>query len=124
MIATIRRIACAGFAALLLSGPMSFAQTPIDIHAYFQKARRLSREAQPGEIVVAVIKGEGEEAQSPPAKAGDIAAPIGALNPAARSSSFRLRNRQPIRGADGARERGRLAPLSAARRGYALGRGD
>jgi len=34
----MRRTLCAGFAALLLSGEMSFAQTPIDIYAYFQKA--------------------------------------------------------------------------------------
>ena len=70
---------------LLSSGPMSFAQTPIDIHAYFQKARDLgreglarktktvdAREASPGEVIVTVIKGEGKETQSPPAKAGDM----------------------------------------------------
>jgi hypothetical protein len=64
---------------------MSFAQTPIDIYAYFQKARDLggdglarktkivdAREATPGEVVVTVIKGEGTETQSPPAKAGDM----------------------------------------------------
>jgi hypothetical protein len=64
---------------------MSFAQTPIDIGSYFQKARDLgrdglarktkpvdAREANPGEIVVTVIKGEGKETQSPPAKAGDM----------------------------------------------------
>ena len=81
----MRRTLCAGFAALLLSGQMSFAQTPIDIYAYFQKARDLghdglarktklvdAREATPGEVVVTVIKGEGKETQSPPAKAGDM----------------------------------------------------
>ena len=81
----MRRTLCAGFAALLLSGQMSFAQTPIDIYAYFQKARDLggdglarktkivdAREATPGEVVVTVIKGEGTETQSPPAKAGDM----------------------------------------------------
>jgi hypothetical protein len=64
---------------------MSFAQTPIDIYAYIQKARDLGRdglarktktvdvrEAKPDEIVVTVIKGEGKEKQSPPAKAGDM----------------------------------------------------
>jgi hypothetical protein len=81
----MRRSLCAGFAALLLSGQMSFAQTPIDIYTYFQKARDLghdglarktklvdAREATPGEVVVTVIKGEGKETQSPPAKAGDM----------------------------------------------------
>jgi len=85
MLVTMRRIVCAGFAALLLSGQMSFAQTPIDIYAFFQKASGLGgeglarktktvdvREAKPGEIVVTILKGEGKETQSPPAKAGDM----------------------------------------------------
>jgi hypothetical protein len=76
---------CAGFAALLLSGQMSLAQQSIDINSYFQKARDLGRDglarktktvdvrtANPNEIVVTVIKGEGKETQSPPAKAGDM----------------------------------------------------
>jgi hypothetical protein len=80
----MRRVVCAGFAALL-TGQMSLAQQPIDIHAFFQKARDSgheglarktktvdAREARPGEIVVTVIKGEGKETQSPPAKAGDM----------------------------------------------------
>jgi hypothetical protein len=80
----LRRVLCAGFAAFLWSGQMSSAQQPIDIYSYFQKARDLGRdglarktktvdvrEAKPGEIVVTVIKGEGQETQSPPAKAGD-----------------------------------------------------
>jgi hypothetical protein len=79
------RVVCAGLAALLWSGPMSFAQAPVDIHGYFQKARDLgreglarktktvdAREARPGEIIVTVIKGEGKETESPPAKAGDM----------------------------------------------------
>ena len=79
----MRRTLCAGFAALLLSGQMSFAQAPLDIYTYFQKAGDLghdglarktklvdAREATPGEVVV--IKGEGKETQSPPAKAGDM----------------------------------------------------
>jgi hypothetical protein len=81
----MRRTLCAGFAALLLSGEMSFAQRPIDIYSYFQTTRGLGRdglarktkivdvrEATPGEVVVTVIKGEGKETQSPPAKAGDM----------------------------------------------------
>ncbi|HLY00713.1 MAG TPA: hypothetical protein VKR62_18620 [Roseiarcus sp.] len=80
----MRRTLCVGLATLLWSS-MSFAQSPIDIHAYFQKARDLGREglarktktvdaraARPGEIVVTVIKGEGKETQSPPAKTGDM----------------------------------------------------
>jgi hypothetical protein len=81
----MRRIMSAGFATLLLSGQMSFAQTPVDIYAYFQKARDLGgeglarktktvdvREAKPGEIIVTILKGEGKETQSPPAKPGDM----------------------------------------------------
>ena len=81
----MRRTLCAAIAVLLSSGQMSFAQSPIDIYAYFQKARDLggdglarktkivdAREATPGEVVVTVIKGEGKETQSPPAKAGDM----------------------------------------------------
>jgi len=40
----MRRTLCAALAALLSSGLMSFAQSPIDIQAYFQKARDLGRE--------------------------------------------------------------------------------
>src|SRR6202142_443941 len=82
---TMRRIVCAGFAALLLSGQRSFAQTPIDIYAFFQKASGVGgeglarktktvdvREAKPGEVVVTILKGEGKETQSPPAKQGDM----------------------------------------------------
>ena len=81
----MRRTLCAGFAVLLSSGQMSFAQTSVDINAFFQKASGLggeglarktktvdARDATPGEVVVTVIKGEGKETQSPPAKAGDM----------------------------------------------------
>jgi hypothetical protein len=81
----MRRTLCAGFAVLLSSGQTSFAQTPLDIYAFFQKARSLggeglarktktvdAREAKPGEIVVTILQGEGKETQSPPAKAGDM----------------------------------------------------
>jgi hypothetical protein len=81
----MRRTLCAGFAVLLSSGQMSFAQTPVDIYAFFQKASGVGgeglarktktvdvREATPGEVVVTVIKGEGKETQSPPARAGDM----------------------------------------------------
>ena len=76
----MRRTLCAGFAALLLSGQMSFAQTPIDIYTYFQKARDLghdglarktklvdAREATPGEVVVTVIKG-GRQGNAEPTR--------------------------------------------------------
>ena len=81
----MRRTYARGWPRCSGRGPMSFAQSPIDIPAYFQKARDLgreglarktktvdAREARPGEIVVTVIKGEGKETQSPPAKAGDM----------------------------------------------------
>jgi hypothetical protein len=70
---------------MLSSGQMSFAQQPIDIYSFFQKARDLGREglarktktvdvreAMPGEVVLTVLKGEGKETQSPPAKADDM----------------------------------------------------
>jgi hypothetical protein len=70
---------------MLSSGQMSFAQQPIDIYSFFQKARDLGREglarktktvdvreAKPSEVVVTVLEGEGKETQSPPAKAGDM----------------------------------------------------
>jgi hypothetical protein len=81
----MRRVVYAGLAPLLSFGQISLAQQPIDIYAYFQNARDLGRdglarktktvevrEAKPGEIVVTVLKGEGKETQSPPAKAGDM----------------------------------------------------
>jgi hypothetical protein len=81
----MRRLVCAGFAALLLPGRMSSAQQAIDITLFFQTARDLgreglarktktvdAREAKQGEVIVTVIKGEGKETQSPPAKAGDM----------------------------------------------------
>jgi hypothetical protein len=84
-IVAMRRTLCAALVVLLWSSPMSFAQSPIDIQSYFQKARDLgraglarktmtvdAREARPGEIVVTVIRGEGKETQSPPAKTGDV----------------------------------------------------
>ncbi|MEZ5788767.1 MAG: hypothetical protein R3D62_20295 [Xanthobacteraceae bacterium] len=58
---------------------------PIDIIAYFQRvqgtrgaglARKTKpvdvRPATPGEVVVTIIKGEGKETESPPAKSGDM----------------------------------------------------
>ena len=40
----MRQMVYAGFAALLSSGQMSSAQQPIDIYAFFQKARDLGRD--------------------------------------------------------------------------------
>jgi hypothetical protein len=81
----MRRIVSGGSAVLLSIGQMAFAQQQIDVYAYFQTARDLgrdglarktktvdAREAKPGEIVLTLIKGEGKETQSPPAKAGDM----------------------------------------------------
>jgi hypothetical protein len=81
----MRRTLCAGFAVLLSSGQMPFAQTLVDINAFFQKAsgrggeglaRKTKtvdvREATPGEVIVTILKGEGKETQSPPAKTGDM----------------------------------------------------
>src|ERR1700687_2728805 len=61
------------------------AQDAVDIVAYFQRARDTrgaglahktkavdARPAKPDEVVVTMIKGEGKETQSPPAKPGDM----------------------------------------------------
>jgi|EndMetStandDraft_5_1072996.scaffolds.fasta_scaffold142378_2 hypothetical protein len=61
------------------------AQENVDVIAYFQRtydtrgaglARKTKpvdvRPAKPGEVIVTMIKGEGKETQSPPAKAGDM----------------------------------------------------
>lgn len=81
----------AAIAALLLAGavvqaqvPTAHAQAPTDITAYFATAatglgaglaRKTqlvdARQARPGEIVVTMIEGEGQETQSPPAAPGD-----------------------------------------------------
>lgn len=74
-----------GTAALATLVPNASAQSAIDIGAYVQKAEadgRLGiarktqlvdvRPAREGEVVVTVIKGEGKETQSPPAKSGDM----------------------------------------------------
>ena len=70
---------------LISSAQMICADDLIDIAAYFQRAQGSSAEkiarktkpvdvrpAKPGEIVVSIIKGEGKETQSPPAKEGDM----------------------------------------------------
>ncbi len=76
-------------AAALLAVPSASAsaggQDLIDILAYFKRAQasfgaRTARKtkpvdvrpAKPGEIIVTMIKGEGKETQSPPAKEGDM----------------------------------------------------
>ncbi len=69
---------------LLLAGTAAQAQQRIDVLDYFEKARSAGRAglarkakpvdvrtARPGEIIVTMIKGEGKETQSPPAKTGD-----------------------------------------------------
>ena len=61
------------------------AQRKIDVQSYFKSARDAGRAglarktklvdvrpARPGEVIVTVIKGEGKETQSPPAKKGDM----------------------------------------------------
>jgi hypothetical protein len=69
--------------ALAWGTQMAAAQT--DIHAMFAEAEREGRvglarktrpvdvrPAQPGEVVVTVVAGEGKETQSPPAQPGDM----------------------------------------------------
>jgi len=68
---------------MFAAGPASAA--PVDVHAMFAEAERQgrtglarktklvdARAAEPGEVVVTVITGEGKETQSPPAQAGDM----------------------------------------------------
>jgi hypothetical protein len=73
-------------AAVLMSAPAGAQPAPqADVHALFDQAEREARvglarktmavdarPAQPGEVVVTLIEGEGKETESPPAKAGDM----------------------------------------------------
>ena len=71
-------------ASIFCSGTL-LAQENVDVTAYFQRtydtrgaglARKTkpvdARPAQPGEVIVTMIKGEGKETQSPPAKPDDM----------------------------------------------------
>ena len=75
------------FAAVLYGGLAWAAQSaePVDVHAMFDQAEREARvglarktmpvdvrPAQPGEVIVTVIAGEGKETESPPAQPGDM----------------------------------------------------
>jgi hypothetical protein len=73
-----------GIVAFCPSGA-SYAQKTVDVVAYFQQAQQArgaglarktklvdGRPAKAGEIIVTMIKGEGKETQSPPAKPGDM----------------------------------------------------
>lgn len=70
---------------LIWLAPVAQAQSPVDIADLFARAAESertglarktkpvdARPAQPGEVVVTVIAGEGKETQSPPAEAGDM----------------------------------------------------
>ena len=74
-------------AAVVVSCPCLalHAEETVDVVAYFSQAQGAQgaglarktkpvdvRPAKPGEVIVTVIKGEGKETQSPPAKAGDM----------------------------------------------------
>ena len=72
-------------ACLTMAALMSANAAEVDIHALFSRAeldgrvgtaRKTlpvdARPAEPGEVVVSIIRGEGKETQSPPAKAGDM----------------------------------------------------
>jgi hypothetical protein len=73
-------------AAALMTAPAGAQPAPqVDVHALFDQAEREARvgvarktmpvdvrAASPGEVVVTVIAGEGEETQSPPAQPGDM----------------------------------------------------
>jgi hypothetical protein len=63
----------------------AYAQDLVDVVAYFQRIQNTRgaglahktkpvdvRPAKPGEVIITVIKGEGKETQSPPAKPGDM----------------------------------------------------
>ena len=80
-----RAIPGAMLAALLMSAPAGAQPPQVDVHALFDQAEREARvgiarktmqvdarPARPGEVVVTLIAGEGEETRSPPAKQGDM----------------------------------------------------
>lgn len=84
---TIRRVLKAlllGIATIGLTSA-SHAQQKADVVLYFQQAQSARgagmahkiktvdvRPAKPGEVIVTIIKGEGQETQSPPGKPGDM----------------------------------------------------
>ncbi len=79
-------LALLGFGLVMVFSSLSLgAEERIDVVAWFQKASEtqgagLARKTRPvdvraaraGEVVVTVIKGEGKETESPPAKPGDM----------------------------------------------------
>jgi hypothetical protein len=84
---TVRRFSKALVLGVAISCPtrVSHAQEAVDIVAYFQRVHNARgaglahktkpvdvRPAEPGEVIVTIIKGEGKETQSPPAKPGDM----------------------------------------------------
>jgi hypothetical protein len=71
--------------SILCPSSALLAQENVDVVAYFQRAYDTRgaglahktkpvdvRPAKPGEVIVTIIKGEGKETQSPPAKLGDM----------------------------------------------------
>jgi hypothetical protein len=90
---------------LLSSGQMSFAQTLVDINAFFQKAsgrggeglaRKTKtvdvREATPGEVVATSSKGKARKRIADPSKQATWWFAIGVLKAETRNSSSPLRN--------------------------------
>jgi hypothetical protein len=84
---TVRRFAKVLVLGVAISCPSRspHAQDAVDIVAYFQRAHNARgtglahktrtvdvRPAEPGEVVVTMIKGEGKETQSQPARSGDM----------------------------------------------------
>jgi len=106
-----------GIAVLCQSHPLC-AQADIDVIAYFARATEARgaglarktkpvdvRPAEPGEIVVTTIKGQGKETQSPPAKSGDMVVrnrcpETGNEEILVSASSFRQRYEGPAGAAD------------------------
>jgi hypothetical protein len=80
----VSKVLLLGAATIGLSGA-SHAQQTIDVVSYFQQAQSTRgaglahktktvdvRPAESGEVILTIIKGEGQETQSPPAKPGDM----------------------------------------------------
>ena len=128
-------------ACLTMAALMSANGAELDIHALFSRAeldgrvgtarKTLPVDARPaklGEVVVSIIKGEGKETQSPPAKAGDMVVrnrcePDGNEEILVEAAKFEQRYEGPLSDADAQGWR-RYRPRGVEMRYFTLGAGE
>ena len=128
-------------ACLTMAALMSADAAEVDIQALFSRAeldgrvgtaRKTlpvdARPAEPGAIVVSIIKGEGKETQSPPARAGDMVVrnrcePDGNEEILVEAAKFKERYEGPLGDADAQGWR-RYRPRGVEMRYFTLGAGE